>query len=54
MSNKKFGYARVSTAEQNEDRQVLELLEYGIEERDMVSIGQTIGMFEQTLQAIIR
>ena len=30
MSNKKFGYARVSTAEQNEDRQVLELLEYGI------------------------
>ena len=35
MSNKKFGYARVSTAEQNEDRQVLELLEYGIEERDI-------------------
>ena len=31
MSNKKFGYARVSTAEQNEDRQVLELLKYGIE-----------------------
>ena len=35
MSNKKFGYARVSSAEQNEDRQVLELLEYGIEERDI-------------------
>ena len=31
MSNKKFGYARVSTTEQNEDRQVLELLKYGIE-----------------------
>ena len=31
MSKKTFGYARVSTAEQNEDRQVLELLKYGIE-----------------------
>ena len=40
MSNKKFGYARVSTAEQNEDRQVLELLEYGIEERDIYLLPQ--------------
>lgn len=32
MSNKRFGYARVSTTDQNEDRQVLELLESGIEE----------------------
>lgn len=35
MSNKKFGYARVSTTEQNEDRQVLDLMEYGIDERDI-------------------
>ena len=35
MSNKRFGYARVSTTDQNEDRQVLELLESGIEERDI-------------------
>ena len=26
MSNKKFGYARVSTTDQNEDRQVLDLV----------------------------
>ena len=35
MSNKRFGYARVSTTDQNEDRQVLERLESGIEERDI-------------------
>ena len=48
MSNKKFGYARVSTAEQNEDRQVLELLEYGIEERDIYVDKQSGRSFERT------
>ena len=48
MSNKKFGYARVSTAEQNEDRQVLELLEYGIEERDIYVDKQSGRNFERT------
>lgn len=33
---KEFGYARVSTAHQHEDRQVQALLEYGIEERSIV------------------
>lgn len=35
MASKKFGYVRVSTKEQNEDRQVIDLLEYGIDERDI-------------------
>ena len=48
LSNKKFGYARVSTAEQNEDRQVLELLEYGIEERDIYVDKQSGRSFERT------
>ena len=33
---KEFGYARVSTARQHEDRQVQALLEYGIEERNII------------------
>ncbi len=32
---KEFGYARVSTAHQHEDRQVQALLEYGVEERSI-------------------
>ncbi|MFI3327270.1 MAG: recombinase family protein, partial [Clostridia bacterium] len=35
MNNKTFGYARVSTKEQNLDRQVEELKKYGIDERDI-------------------
>ena len=33
---KEFGYARVSTVQQREDRQVQALLDYGIEERNIV------------------
>ena len=33
---KVFGYARVSTARQHEDRQVEALLQYGIEERNII------------------
>ena len=33
---KEFGYARVSTAHQREDRQIQALLDYGIEERNIV------------------
>lgn len=36
MSSKMFGYARVSTAEQNEDRQITDLLACGIDERDIL------------------
>ena len=30
MKNKYFGYARVSTIQQNEDRQIIALTEYGV------------------------
>lgn len=36
MQSKEFGYARVSTAHQNTDRQIEALKEYGIDERDII------------------
>ena len=36
MDKKIFGYARVSTKKQAEDRQIEALLEYGIEERNII------------------
>lgn len=36
MENRIFGYARVSTKEQNLDRQLLALAEQGIQERDII------------------
>ena len=48
MSNKMFGYARVSTTGQNEDRQVIDLLEYGIDERDIYVDKQSGRSFERT------
>lgn len=35
MKNKIFGYARVSSKEQNEERQIVAFKEYGIDERDI-------------------
>lgn len=35
-NSKEFGYARVSTASQNTDRQIAALMEYGIPERDII------------------
>lgn len=35
MKNKIFGYGRVSSKEQNEDRQLVAFKEYGIDERDI-------------------
>lgn len=35
-NSKEFGYARVSTASQNTDRQIAALIEYGIPERDII------------------
>lgn len=35
MNNKVFGYARVSSKDQNEERQILAFKEYGINERDI-------------------
>ena len=36
LQSKEFGYARVSTAHQNTDRQIDALKEYGINERDII------------------
>lgn len=54
MSNKRFGYVRVSTTDQNEDRQVLELLESGIEERDIYVDKQSGRSFERTNYLALR
>ena len=54
MSNKRFGYARVSTTNQNEDRQVLDLLESGIEERDIYVDKQSGRSFERTNYLALR
>lgn len=44
---KEFGYARVSTTHQNTDRQVDALLEYGIEERNIIIDRQSGKDFER-------
>lgn len=41
MSNKTFGYARVSTKEQNLDRQIEVLRAYGIADRDIITDKQS-------------
>ena len=47
MENRIFGYARVSTKEQNEQRQVNTLLEYGVNERDIYIDKQSGKDFER-------
>lgn len=54
MSSKKFGYARVSTNEQKEDRQIIDLLEYGIPERDIFIDKQSGRSFERSQYLILR
>ncbi|MBQ8198957.1 MAG: recombinase family protein [Lachnospiraceae bacterium] len=44
---KQFGYARVSTAHQNTDRQIDALLEYGVEERNIIIDKQSGKDFER-------
>jgi DNA invertase Pin-like site-specific DNA recombinase len=44
---KQFGYARVSTAHQNTDRQIDALLEYGLEERNIIIDKQSGKDFER-------
>lgn len=41
MENKKYGYARVSTREQNLDRQILALKQAGVHERDIITDKQS-------------
>ena len=40
MKNKIFGYVRVSSKEQNEDRQLIAFKEFGIDESKVVSLCQ--------------
>lgn len=51
---KRFGYARVSTVGQNEDRQVLDLLNFGIPERDIFVDKQSGRSFERTKYLVLR
>ena len=54
MAQKKFAYGRVSSTDQNEDRQVLEFLEYGINERDIFIDKQSGRTFNRTNYLILR
>lgn len=36
MENKTYGYMRVSTREQNEDRQLIAMRKFGISEKNLV------------------
>ena len=58
MKNKKFGYARVSSKDQNEIRQLLAFKEFGIDERDIYIDKKSGKDFEreqyQTLKNILR
>ena len=54
MSQKKFAYGRVSSSDQNEDRQVLEFLEYGINERDIFIDKQSGRTFNRTNYLVMR
>ncbi|MEG0408542.1 MAG: recombinase family protein [Bacilli bacterium] len=58
MNNKTFGYARVSSKEQNEERQIVAFKELGINERDIYIDKQSGKDFErknyQLLKNILR
>lgn len=58
MKNKVFGYARVSSKEQNEERQLVAFKEYGIDERDIYIDKQSGKDFNReqysTLKHILR
>lgn len=58
MNNKIFGYARVSSKDQSEERQLIAFKEYGINERDIYIDKQSGKDFERkqyiTLKNILR
>jgi len=58
MNTKQFGYARVSTKDQNLDRQIKELLEQGINEREIYADKQSGKDFNrpkyQALKNVLR
>lgn len=53
-NHKMFGYMRVSSKDQNEARQLKELLDYGINERDIFMDKQSGKNFERTQYQILR
>lgn len=58
MQNKKFGYGRVSTLDQNLDRQLIKFQELGIEERDIFTDKMSGKNFNrenyQALKRVVR
>lgn len=54
MDNRKFGYIRVSTKDQNEARQMEQMLEAGLNERDIFVEKQSGRNFERSEYQIIK
>lgn len=54
MNSKVFGYARVSSKEQNEERQLLAFKEYGIDERDIYIDKQSGKNFNREKYNILK
>ena len=47
MDNMVFGYARISTREQNLDRQAIRLRDHGIAERNIIVVGKESGKSQE-------
>ncbi len=54
MENKTFGYCRVSSSEQNEDRQVQAMLDLGIKERDIFVDKQSGKNFDRPMYQALK
>ena len=54
MKNKIFGYARVSSKEQNEERQIISFKDYGIDERDIYIDKQSGKDFDREQYNILK
>ena len=54
MKNKIFGYARVSSKDQNEERQLVAFKEYGIDERDIYIDKQSGKDFNREKYSILK
>lgn len=54
MKNKVFGYARVSSKEQNEERQLVAFKEFGIDERDIYIDKQSGKDFNREQYSILK
>ena len=54
MNNKIFGYCRVSSKEQNEERQIVAFKDYGIDERDIYIDKQSGKDFDREQYSILK